>query len=103
MFRQRETLIKYLHLRSVTWFSLSRSNVLRSFAVLLMPILASKYLSLSLNCVQDLATTSWQGFSLYFAKKHVSGDELDVVGLTLVECVGVRCKCGRMLIVLELM
>ena len=73
-----------------------------------MPIFASKYRLLPLNCVQDFAMISWQGVSLYFAQKPVLGVGVVVAaGLTPAECVGVgMCECGlcRVLdIVLEML
>ena len=63
--------------------------MLRNFAVLLMPILESKYRSVPLNCVQDLVMISWQGVSLYFAQNPVSSGGLVLVGSTHVEDVEV--------------
>ena len=71
-----------------------------------MPIFASKYRLLPLNCVQDFAMISWQGVSLYFAQKPGVGVVV-AAGLTPAECVGVgMCECGlcRVLdIVLEML
>ena len=79
--------------------------MLRNFAVPLMPNFESKYRSDLLNCVQDLARTSWQGVSLYFAQKP-GGTLVVMAGLTRVEGVGVRFDrifCWVLDIVLELL
>ncbi len=84
----RATSINHLHLGlSFICLPLSCSNRERNFAVPLMPCLASKYRSVSLNCVKDSFKIFRQGSLSYFAQKLVLG--CAVVGFVRVERVGV--------------